>query len=120
MADLVKIAEVLEKAAAVIDAHETEKQAAVSKEREAALKLVAEKYAEFTGEDLPEEIRSKLASSDGDIVEAFKKVVEKTAGAVESLGRSSEKQASENEEPPRTKKEAREAAFARFGRFINS
>lgn len=116
---LLKVATVLDEAAKVVDAHEAEKTAAVKKARESALKIIAAKYAEATGEDLPEDIINKLASSDEDIIGTVQKMVEKTAShnSVESLGRSSEKTSTQQ---PTTKKEAADAAWDRFGTFINS
>lgn len=116
---LLKVADVLEEAAKVVDSQEAEKTAAVKKARESALKIVAEKYAEATGEELPEEILNKLASSDDDIVSTVQKMVEKTASnnSVESLGRSSEQPSTRQ---PSNKKEAAEAAWERFGSYINS
>lgn len=116
---LLKVADVLDEAAKVLDSHEAEKTAAVKTAREAALKSVADKYTEATGEDLPPEVFNKLSSSGEDVLSTVKQLLEKTAGSsgVESLGRSSEKSA---EKKPTTKKEAAEAAWDRFGSFINS
>ena len=116
---LLKVADVLDEAAKVVDSQEAEKIAAVKKARESALKIVAEKYAESTGEELPEDLLSKLASSDEDIIATVQKMVEKTASSnsVESLGRSSEQPSTRQ---PTNKKEAAAAAWERFGSFINS
>lgn len=114
-----KVATVLDEAAKVIDGHEAEKTAAIKASREAALKSVADKYASATGEEIPSEVMSKLSSSDADVLSSVQQLLEKTAGStdVESLGRSGEKTA---QRVPTTKKEAAEAAWDRFGRFINS
>lgn len=116
---LLKVATVLEEAAKVIDEHTAEKQAAVARAREESLKSLSSKYAEATGEELPSEIFSKLSSSNEDVLATVSKIVEKTAGStgVDSLGRSSEKVA---QRQPLTKKEAADAAWERFGSFINS
>lgn len=116
---LLKVANVLEEAAKVIDSHEAEKTAAVKSARDAALKSLADKYTEATGEEIPQEVFDKLSSSGEDVLSTVKTLLEKTAGSsgVESLGRSSEKSA---EKKPTTKKEAAEAAWDRFGTFINS
>ena len=113
---LLKVAEVLEESAKVLDAHEAEKTAAVNNAREAAAKAVAAKYAETTGEELPEDVLTKLASSDSDVLSTVQKLIEKT-GAVESMGRSSEQPATT---VPSNKKEAAQAAWDTFGNFINS
>lgn len=115
---LLKVAEVLEESAKVFDAHEAEKSAAVKNARESAAKAVAAKYTEATGEELPEDVLSKLASSDDDVLSAVQKLVEKTgSNTVESMGRSSEQSTSK---PVGNKKEAAQAAWDSFGNFINS
>jgi len=117
---LLKVAAVLEETAKVIDGQEVEKAAAVKTARDAALKSVADKYTEATGEEIPEEVFAKLSSSGEDVLSTVKQLLEKTAGStggVESLGRSSEKSAQKR---PTTKQEAAEAAYERFGNFINS
>lgn len=116
---LLKVASVLEEAAKVIDEHTAEKQAAVSRARDEALKGLSAKYTEATGEDMPAEVFGKLSSSTEDVLATVKQLVEKTAGStgVDSLGRSSEKVA---QRQPMTKKEAADAAWERFGSFINS
>jgi len=116
---LLKVAAVLEETAKVIDGHELEKTAAVKTARDAAMKSVADKYTEATGEEIPPEVFDKLSSSGEDVLSTVQQLLEKTAGSsgVESLGRSSEKSA---QKQPTTKKEAAEAAYERFGNFINS
>lgn len=116
---LKKVANVLDEAAKVLDSHEAEKTAAVKAARDAAMKAVADKYAEATGEEIPQEVFEKLSSSGEDVLSTVKQLLEKTAGStgVESLGRSSEKSAGSK---PTTKKEAADAAWDKFGTFINS
>jgi hypothetical protein len=117
---LLKVASVLEETAKVIDSHESEKAAAVKTARDAAMKSVADKYTEATGEEIPPEVFDKLSSSGEDVLSTVKQLLEKTAGStggVESLGRSSEKSA---QKQPTNKKEAADAAWERFGSFINS
>lgn len=116
---LLKVATVLEEAAKVIDEHSAEKVAAEKHARDEALKGVAAKYSEATGEEIPEEVFQKLSSSDPTVISSVKQLLEKTSGStgVDSLGRSSEKVA---QKQPMTKKEAAEAAWERFGSFINS
>jgi len=118
MADLLKIADVLEKAAAVLDGNEAEKTAADKSTREATAKSLTEKYAAATGEELPQEIAVKLAAGDQEVLKTVQTIVEKTAGVVESLGRSSER--SDNTARPVTKPERAKAAWDRFGTFVNS
>jgi hypothetical protein len=117
---LLKVAAVLEETAKVIDGHDVEKAAAVKTARDAAMKSVADKYTEATGEEIPPEVFDKLSSAGEDVVSTVRQLLEKTAGStggVESLGRSSEKSA---QKQPTTKREAADAAYERFGNFINS
>ncbi len=116
---LLKVATVLEAAAAEIEGHELEKAAAVKAARESALKSLSDKYTEATGEEIPSEVFNKLSSSGEDVLSTVKQLLDKTAGhtGVESLGRSSEKSASKQ---PANKKEAAAAAWDRFGSYINS
>jgi len=113
---LLKVAEVLEAAAATLDAHEAEKTAALKKEREGAAHNVAAKFAEATGEDLPEDLLNKLASSDDGVLAAVQCLLDKKVeNAVESMGHSSDKSASQ---VPRTKQERAQAAWDNFGNYI--
>lgn len=91
-ADLfLKVATVLEEAAKVIDAAESEKLAAVKQAREGTLKLFAEQYADLTGEELPENVFDKLAASDDEVISTVQRMVEKAAAnSVSSLGHSGE------------------------------
>lgn len=116
---LLKVANVLDEAAKVLDGHEAEKTAAVKSAREATLRSLSDRYTEATGEEIPPEVFAKLSSSGEDVLSTVKQLLEKTAGStgVESLGRSSEKSA---QKQPETKKEAAAAAWDRFGNFINS
>jgi hypothetical protein len=115
---LLQAAEVLEKAAALIDAQEAEKTAAVKNERTAAVKLLSAKFAEATGEGLSEDMIAKLAASNDDLITTVQHMIEKTAGAVESMGRPSG--AREESAAPRNKKEAANASWDRFGSFLTS
>ena len=115
---LLNAADVLEKTAALIDAQEVEKTAAVKNERKAVVKLLSDKYAETTGEALSDEVVEKLAASSDDILTTVQQMIEKTAGAaVESMGRSSQQRDSA---VPVSKKEAANAAWDRFGSFLTS
>lgn len=71
-----KVAKVLEKAALYMDAIETEKLAAVKAEREKLLNVMCSKYAEATGEEVSNELKEKLASTDADIISVIEKLAE--------------------------------------------
>jgi len=117
---LSKVATVLEEVAKVIDQHDVEQMLATKTAHAVAMKGVVDRYVAATGEEIPAEIFAKLSSSKEDVLSSVTQLLEKTAGSaegVESLGRSSEKSA---QKLPLTKKEAADAAYERFGNFINS
>ncbi len=114
---MLKVADVIDKAAALLDVQESEKQTVVKTARDRTVKALAEKFAAATGDELPTEMLEKLAASDEDVLTTVSRLVEKTGGPVESLGGSSEKTAGAQ---PQTKAERTQAAYDRFGSFINS
>jgi len=108
---LAKVADVLEAAANHIDAIEAEKLSSVVAERQTRIDELANKYAETTGEEMPAELRAKLATSDKDVVALLDSMVQKQAQTLTSLGGPS----SENDGDHHfTKKEAADAASDRF------
>jgi len=113
---LLKAADVLEKAAAYIDSVESEKTAAEAAVKEAALKSIATRYAEVTGESLDDTELSKLASDTG-ALDTVRKMLDKTSGAVESLGRPGRENLDSR---PVGKEQARKQAFDRFGSFLQT
>lgn len=113
---LLKVADVIDQTAAFIDGQESAKQLVVKEARDSAVKAFAVKFAEATGDDLPDDVLQKLAASDEDVLTTVSRLVEKT-GAVEALGSSSDKTGSA---VPQTKQERAAAAYERFGSFINS
>jgi hypothetical protein len=68
-----RLAIVLEKTADYLDAQDAEKTAAAQTERRQLVTDFSEKYATATGEELPEEVIEKLASSDVNLLSAFQK-----------------------------------------------
>jgi len=115
--DLNKVAEVLDAAAEHLDALESEKQASVIAARESMLDQLANKYAEATGDSMPDNIRKKLASSDTDIVNLLQSMVEKQASQVDTLGAPSN---NNDGSLPLTVKESAEQADSRFLNWLQS
>lgn len=113
---LLKAADILEKAAAYIDSVEGEKVAAESAAKDATLKSIAARYADVTGESLDDAELSKLAS-DTAALETVRKMLDKTSGAVESLGRPGREVADSR---PVGKEQARKQAYDRFASFLQS
>lgn len=116
--DRLKIATVLERMADVLDAGEAEKRASTVQQRTTQINKLAEQYREATGEDLPDTIRQKLASSDEDVVSLVQKMAERQTEKVESLGGPSSNR--DGDATQFTKKEASDAADDRFLHWVNS
>lgn len=117
MADLLKIADVLEKTAALLEAEEASKASSDQKARAAQVQSLSARYASATGEELPADLVEKLAKGDDAVLQAVTQVVSKTAESVESLGRSSSLPDSSH---PQTKADRAKAAWDRMGQFLNS
>ena len=115
---LLKVADVLEKAAALIDASESEKTASETAKRSTEIDDMARKFRDATGEDLPGDVRAKIAS-DASTFAAVKAVIEKTGGAVASLGQGGKVDGSTTP-PPSSKEEATRAAYDRFGSYLSA
>jgi hypothetical protein len=117
MLNLEKVAKVLDAAADHLDAIEAEKMSSARAERQERIDALAAKYADATGEEMPDSIRQKLAASDTDVVELVNSMIEKQAGAVEALGGPS---SLNDDSTPTTVKEAADQAEDRFLSWINS
>lgn len=111
-----QVADVLEKTANYLDSIEGEKVAAVRNMRLEAVKDVATRYSEVTGEDLGDAELSKLASDEA-ALQTVRKMLDKTSGAVESLGRPGRISSGS---PPESREQARQAAYDRFASFLQS
>jgi len=114
---LIHVAEVLEKTAAYVDEIENREKTALRDARNAQITELSDKYAAATGEELPDTLRQKLATSDKDVLELLRQTVEKTAGEVPALGGPSQRNDSS---APSTVKEAADAAEDRFVNWIVS
>jgi hypothetical protein len=115
---LLKIAAVLDATANHLDALEHEKASSLNAERSARIDTLASKYAEATGEEMPENLRKKLANSDKEVVELITSMATKQASAVEALGSPSER--NDDGGTPLSVKEAAEQAEQRFLGWITS
>lgn len=116
MANLEKIANVLDLAAEYVDQIEREKQAARDGAHKARLDKIASVHRAAHGEDLPDTVRQKLAKTDAGTLDAIEELLQKQAGAVDSLG------GPVNDDPAPTPsiKEAADAADQRFLNWIQS
>lgn len=113
---LYRVADVLEKTASYIDGIESEKTAAETAQRTAALQDISAKYTQATGETLDSSELSKLAS-DTSALSTVQKLLSKTSGSLESLGRPGRQSANPQ---PTTKSAARQAAYDRFAAFLQN
>lgn len=106
------IADVLESVANYVDEIEYEKQASETEARESRINKIAENYESATGEEVPAQIKSKLAGLDQDTLDHLLKVAQNNSDdTVTSLGGPSE---STNRSAPTTVKEAAAHAEERF------
>ena len=117
MLNLEKVANVLDAAADHLDAIEAEKVSSATAERQERIDTLAAKYADATGEEMPDGIRAKLANSDKDVVELVNSMVEKQAGEIEALGGPS---SLGDNNASTTVKEAADQADEHFLTWINS
>ena len=108
--DLRKIAAVLEAAANYVEVVEREKAASVENVRRANVDKVAAAHVSALGEEIPDDIRNKLAGVDGAVLSYVESVLSKTASAVDTLGTP----AAAEDDQPHTTKEAADAADKRF------
>lgn len=116
MADLNKIANVLEAAAEYIEEREREKTSAITSARAARLDKIAAAHLATHGEEMPVAARQKLATTDDATLDVIEDLLAKQAGVVAPLGGGVDA----DNESPRTVKEAADAADERFKNWIVS
>lgn len=114
--NLRKVADVFDKLADYVDAVESEKLAAAESANRARVDKVASAHVSAHGEDIPEDIRRKLANTDPSVLAYVENVLQKQSGVVESLGGPA---TIETDEQPNTKR-ASDDAFENFGKWILS
>jgi hypothetical protein len=113
---LLKVAEVLEQTASVLDGQESAKLATAKTARDATIAQLRSGYLETTGEELSDDVLQKLSSVDETALSVVQSMVTKSAEAkVARLGGSGEKTASGREEP----RNARERAKQASDNFVN-
>lgn len=117
MLDRLKLANAFDAMASYVEGIEASKTAAAHAERTAAVDKLASQYSNATGEELPDDIRNKLANSDKDIVALLQTVTEKQAARVEELGGPS---ARDDKSQPTSVKEAADQASDNFLNWITS
>lgn len=116
MANLEKIANVLDLMAEYVEKNEREKQASIDNERAVRLDKIAAAHLAAHGEEMPESARQKLAKTDANTLDLVEDLLKKQGGVVESLGGPAH-----DETPvPKTVKEAADAADNRFLSWITS
>lgn len=117
MDELVLAADVLVKTAAYLEAIEDERLNATQAARTKMAEDLKSRFNEATGETLTDEVASKLASTDAEILG----IIEKLAGSTQppvSLGGPGD--AHDPNAVPTTKKEAAAAAEDRFAAWLTS
>lgn len=117
MADLNKLAAVLEAAADYVDENESKKTAAVEAARKVRLDKIATAHLAANGEELSDIDRQKLAKADDAALDYIESQLVKQAGTLDALGAGT---SPEPDTTPKTTKEAADAADDRFLSWINS
>lgn len=116
MANLMKVAAVLDAAADYYEQNEREKVASVDAARAARIDKIASVHVETHGEELPDTVRKKLAMADDTSLEVIEGLLAKQAGTITSLGAG----ATPDDLSPKTIKEAADDADQRFVSWIVS
>lgn len=115
--DLNKIANVLEAAAELIDAADSETAAQANAAREEKIATVAEKLASVTGEPISDELLATLAHADTAVLDAVEKVAETRTETVRLGGPADD---NDLNAAPGSKKEAADQAEEAFLNWIIS
>lgn len=115
--NLRKVANVFDAMAGYVDAVEREKQASVDSARRVRVDKVASAHATAHGEEIPDDIRQKLASTDPAVLTYVEGVLAKQAGVVDSLGFPA---SNSDDDQPTSIKEAASAADQRFLNWLVS
>ena len=113
MANLEKVANVLELMAEYVERNEREKEAAATSARTARIDKIAAAHLQAHGEELPSVARDKLARTDTATLDVVEELLAKQAsasGAPEALGGP----AGSDNPTPSSVKEAADAAGERF------
>jgi len=114
--DHAKLAAVFDAMADYVDQVETEKTSSIETARQSRIDKIAAAHAAAHGEELSETTRKKLASSDA-ALDYVEDLLTKQAGNVTPLGASA---SLDTDNPPKTIKEAADAADDRFVSWITS
>ena len=114
--NLRKVAVVFDKMADFVEAVEGEKLAAAESARRARVDKVASAHMTAHGEDIPDDIRRKLASTDPSVLSYVEGLLHKQAATVEPLGAPADIE----DTVPSNTKQAADDAFERFGKWILS
>jgi hypothetical protein len=109
--NLRKVANVFDAMAEYVDAVEREKRASDDSARKTRVDKVASAHVSAHGEEMPDDVRQKLANTDPDVLAYIDGVLAKQAGVVDSLGSPA---TPADEDQPSTVKEAGDAADKRF------
>jgi hypothetical protein len=117
MADLRKLANVIDAFADYVDENETKKTAAVETARKVRLDKIASAHLAANGEELSDIDRQKLAKTDDATLDYIESQLSKQAGVVDSLGAGA---SPDPDDQPKTVKEAADAADERFLNWIKS
>ena len=117
MANLNKIAAVLDAAADYYEQNEREKTSAIEATRASRIAKIASAHLATHGEEMPDTVRQKLAKTDDASLDYVEELLSKQAGVVTPLGAGADV---DSDNVPKTVKEAASAADERFVGWILS
>jgi hypothetical protein len=115
VADLNKVAAVLEAAADYYEQNEREKTSATEAVRTSRLDKIATMHVATHGEELPDLVRQKLAKTDDAALDIVEELLAKQAGTVTPLGAGA---TPDTDNQPKSVKEAADQADQRFVDWI--
>jgi hypothetical protein len=115
--NLVKVAKVLDAMAEYIEETERKHASAQSAARKSRLDKIATTHLQAHGEELSDEVRQKLSSTDEATLDVVENLLSKQAGVIAPLGAGAEP---DNDTQPHNIKEAVDAASQRFIDWCNS
>lgn len=116
MIDTRKIATVLEAAANYVEAVEREKMASADAVKAAVVSKLAAAHATAHGDELPDDVRAKLAGVDPAVLSYVETVLQKAAATADSMGIP----VNTEENEPSTTKEAADSADKKFYNWLVS
>lgn len=119
MANLLKVAALVDAFADYYDQTEREKTSAIKATRDARVQKIAAAHLVAHGEEMTDDVRQKLAATDDASLGVVEDLLAKQGGVVTPLGAGTDRDSDETTKPKNVK-EAADAAYDAFGAWIIS